>query len=240
MKKILVFITLLIIPTIIMAEECSNEELVRLKTLASKVEVHLIPNERTYEYSDPDTGEIMTGKKTDFVYRIDNISKELAFYGINSYDKTVDIDSYSNYSENYYEYYIDSNYEDIQNYVLYISAALNSSCSETKLRTIETIVPRYNPFYNNSECKGLDDLYICQEFIYQPQTQVNFLDVVKKYKDKEIDNNGKKIEKKSFYELLIDFVEDNYIILIIILLLILGGVGYSVYRRNKRLKQHFN
>lgn len=241
MKKILVFITLLIIPTIIMAEECSNTELVELKKKASKIEFKLVPDYVYTMSTDPDNGEKFFYKKNIFKIMANNLTDD--FYYIRKSD-TSDYSEWDSrkisYEDNMYSFLIDHEYNEVYNEYLYIYG--NKNCQNKLILKLQLTVPKRNSYYNMGVCEGINDYYLCQEFIYEDY-KLSFDHVKKsteKYRIGKVDENGKKKEDKSFMDMIASFTSKYFVPLIIVLVVAVGIIVYINVKRHNRMKKHFN
>lgn len=240
MKKILVFITLLIIPTIIMAEECSNTDLVELKKKASKIEFKLVPDYVINVKTDPDTGEQIEYKENTFDIMITNLTDDFKYLLIENDSITPRWNStMTPFYNNTFRLSVNGDYSTVGEEKLYI---LSTKCDDKLIAVLTIIVPKRNPYYDMVVCDGISDYYLCQEFLYEDY-QVSFSDVKKsteKYREGKVDEQGKKKANKSFMDYIEAFTSKYYIPLIIILVIAGGTVVYINVKRRKRLKKHFN
>ncbi len=236
MKKIIMslLIALFIFPVTIFADDCTNEEIVKLKTAASKIQAKLVvayypkimhsdDADEDYIVEIPYVKVSLSNLTADFDYKL--VKNNIVLW-----------DSRRVAPENgSYTYSVLDDYDSVRTISLFLKS---KKCYMQELNDISLTIPMLNPYYNLGLCQGAKDFYLCQELWYQDYTGYKVVDEVAKYKNKEIDENGKKKEK-SFLEKLNAFVKKNYIILISALALILGAGVVIFVRRRIRVKKHF-
>ena len=227
-------IVLFIFPVTIFAADCTNEEIVKLKTAASKVQAKLVIDyytktmhsddaDKDYFVNVPYVKIALTNLTEDFNYKL--ITDAFIVWDsskVPPIDKT-------------YTYDILGGYENIRTYELELSS---KNCFMKSIRDISLTIPMLNPYRDLGLCQEAKDFYLCQDLWYQDYTNYKISDEVERYNKNEIDENGKKKEK-SFLEKLNAFVKKNYIILIIVLGVIIGFGVVMFVRRQIRMKKHF-
>lgn len=236
MKKIIMslLIALFVFPVTIFAADCSNDEIVKLKTAINKIDAKLVPSVMKDVIEDPDTGEIRIVDRNVFRLIFSNLTDDFDY---KLYDGTEILwDSNLNLElGDTYNYRLYDTYEKIRQYDFVITS---KNCDRSVFTTKKIIIPMYNPFHNYNVCDNNKDFYLCQEYWYQDYSNNQVLKEIKQYENNEIDKNGKKKEK-SFLEKINDFVKKNYSILIIILGVIIGFGVVMFVRRQIRMKKHF-
>ena len=239
MKRIIMvlLVALFIFPITIFAADCSNEEIVKLKTAASKVEAKLVPVQYPELKGSADTDEEYVVMTNYFNILVSNLDKDLDYKLLKGFMLIWDSDEYPvQKTKDTYQYNVVDNYDSVRKFNLYISS---KKCGGNAIRTIEITLPMRNAYYNYNMCEDVRDFYLCQEFWYQDYTGKNVKQVIEAYKNNKIDKNGKKKEEKSFLDKINDFVKKNYIILIGALAIILGAGVVIFVRRQIRMKKHF-
>lgn len=240
MKKILVFITLLIIPTIIMAEECSNTELVELKKKASKIEFKLVPDYVISIIKNADNGEEIEKQRNVFWVYAGNLSDDFDYIIQTDENMAIEWDSiYAPPEKGTFKFLVRGDYSQILTEKLNV---YSKKCDGKYITTYSLTVPKRNEYYDMQICDGISDYYLCQEFVYE-NYQVGFNDVkksVEKYRDGKVDENGKKKEDKSFMDMIASFTSKYFVPLIIVLVVAVGIIVYINVKRHNRMKKHFN
>lgn len=81
------------------------------------------------------------------------------------------------------------NFPYLVNYKITVYASVDSPCSGTVLRKINITLPKYNSYSNLDICDGLEDYYLCQEYITYDIDDKSFLTKLNEYKSKLVTNS---------------------------------------------------
>lgn len=139
MKKIIFMFVLLFAPLIVKAE-CSTDEVIRLKSLASKISI-------TYDYTE----------KNDY------ISFSATFHNVHKDLKLIDVTN-KEYSSN--EEFSDVKIDNLNfsgTYYVNIVSKLQNCKNELMLKKYYTI-PYYNSYSSDELCKGNETKTVCQKW----------------------------------------------------------------------------
>ena len=209
MKKILLWLILLLIPSIVSAKSktsCDYTLLANMKKLASNVgTTYTYKVNNNYVYFDI----TLTNIQSD-MYIIDNSDKKTYYYS----DTVNGVLTLYDYGSGKVSYTIYSN---------------NSECLNEKLAVKTVNLPYYNSFYNYPECEGIEEYKLCQKWIKYDGGYRNFLKSVTQYKEKLNSIQDNSVESsKSFFDKLIDFYLSYYYILIPFMVIIIVGILYLI------------
>ena len=200
MRNIIIFVLLLLIPITKVNGSCSYNEIVRLKKIASNINV-------SYDY-------IEKNSSVTFQITLNNLNEELYF---------IDLSNYKKYYYTKDEIKI-SNYKSGQT-VKYAFYPAKSDCDEKSLHTIRIVLPTYNPYYKDDVCQGVENYSLCQKWSSHNLSYSNFVEKVNNYKSSLTVPVPPSIEEESnnvsYMQLFIQFLLDYYIVIIIILSLAL-------------------
>ncbi len=210
---------------------CDASELNRVSSEAFKVSVTYEEVEELLEagtYTPPD------GIPED---EIDNYTTYVKYFKVYITNITEDIyvvvkDTYSN-EEKTYTYQDSDNgtitienrhIDEINEYTIKVYAT-NQECSRTALRTIKEKTPRYNEYYSMGICDGLEDYYLCNEYVsfdidYSFEEVADKIDSYVKGKIKE--EEEKKEQNKNFFE------KNRSVIIATSVVIIVAGVATTV------------
>ena len=230
MKKyriILLLIVLFIGSSYVMAEDCDDEDIGRLKVLASNID---ITYEKNDNYIDAETKEQFSAYEISF----DNVSDE--FY---IYDDTNNIDYY-------YIDLEDGKYNIFNTLGGKTAFQVYSRKCEIVLKTFNINLDTKNEYSENSLCEGHSDLDICNpnsdtsnisEEEFYKILEENGIKVNDNNNDDNDDNNKQddvNTENNNIFNKVIDFLTSYYIYIIGGLVLIVVVVAILVLRHRKR------
>lgn len=207
MKKYLLVIFLLFLPTIVKAG-CSDDDLIRLQRLTNNISV-------MYSYDK---------YKDNFTVTFTNVSSELVITDIDSnkdYKKSGELNIYDVKpgSHSYYIYVYDKN------------------CYDNELGTKTINIPYYNKYYQNEECEGISNYKYCSRWLPNDISYKDWYSNVIKYKEsikKEQKSKEKENKNKTILdiikELFVDLYVTYYYVFLPITILALCAI---IYLKNK-------
>ena len=118
--------------------------------------------------------------------------------------------------------------------IIYNFYSNDADCLGTNLYTIRIVLPKYNQYYNNPICAGVEEYSLCQRWSSHNLSYDKFLEKVNQYKNEKIEEsekNKKEVDNDSLFHYIIIFLTDYYYVILIIL----GGtISVIAYIRNKR------
>lgn len=212
--KIILFIFFMILPIKVFGA-CSVDDKVRYLSLASNVTT-------SYDY-------IEVNDKVTFSITIHNVHKDLVV------KDNVNNRSYSS-NRNDLNNYTVSNLKDGTNYSFSIYAK-STDCSYKLLNTVYVNLPKYNKYYKDSACTGIESYNLCQRWGEIGDINYEtFKSKVEEYKKKsDVSNEIKDDDLKttSIIEILGDFWAKYYLYITIGTIVLLIPIIIIVKKKNK-------
>ena len=202
MKKIFLifFLTLFIPLNKVNGASCNYQEIVRLKKIASNVNV-------SYVYSE--------NNGIKFHITLVNLNKDIYFVDSTTRKKHLYINN---------EITI-SNYNDGEK-VTYTFYSNDINCTEKPLYTISISLPAYNEFYKDKVCEGAESYNLCQKWSNHNYDYDTFVKKVQNYKLQNIEKEKEPVEEpvvtNSLFQIILQYLVDYYYIFL--MLLIIGSV----------------
>lgn len=225
---------------------CSGEENNRITSEAANVKVDYeekigIMEPGTYSPPDGLTEEEANNYVATYAYftlTISNLTENL--YVVVTNDVTKESKTYNYSDSNNGVVTIDHNdMFAITNYTVKVYSSNKTSCINTLLNTITKTLPKYNDLSESGICEGAENFYLCYKYLaVNTPTFDEFVDLVQKYKDGNIDKDGnekpeEKIEEKK------SFIEENKVAIIVSSIVIVAvGVGVVFVIIKKRGVKH--
>lgn len=212
--KIILFIFFMILP-IKAFGACSVDDKVRYLSLASNITT-------SYDYTE-------VNDKVTFSITIHNVHKDLVV------KDNINNRSYSS-NRNDLNNYTVSNLKDGTNYSFSIYAK-STDCSYKLLNTVYVNLPKYNKYYKDSACTGVESYNLCQRWGEIGDINYEtFKSKVEEYKNKsdvldEIKDDD--LKTTSIIEILGDFWAKYYLYITIGTIVLLVTVIIIVKKKNK-------
>ena len=212
--KIILFIFFMILPIKVFGA-CSVDDKVRYLSLASNITT-------SYDYTE-------VNDKVTFSITIHNVHKDLVV------KDNVNNRSYSS-NRNDLNNYTVSNLKDGTNYSFSIYAK-STDCSYKLLNTVYVNLPKYNKYYKDSACTGIESYNLCQRWGEIGDINYEtFKSKVEEYKNKsdvsdEIKDDD--VKTTSIIEKLGDFWAKYYIYITIGTIVLLIPIIIIVKKKNK-------
>jgi len=203
----------------IQADTCDSDDIKRLRVLASNVEITYEYNDNLYDsdgFSIYDTYKVLINNLTDELYVVETKTDvDLSSYSIK--DGTI---------------VIDRMYSGKKTFKIY-----SKSCNKA-LKTYYVTLPKFNYYYTDPNCKGRDEVDVCQKFYDTSNLEYSeFYNIILNYEkgNDKVDENNENNKTNNKLTKYLDFVKENYLYfgigLGIVLLLI---VIVLVLRHKKR------
>lgn len=117
------------------------------------------------------------------------------------------------------------------NYTIRVYSSDNTNCSGTELYTLYLTTPRFNQYSTYDLCEGAEDFYLCYEYLSIPDDVSfgRFVELIERYKNGQIDDDGNKVEEPDEGNGFIQFLGEHYVAIIIIAIVIIAaGVTVTV------------
>ena len=208
MKKIIIlFLLTLFFPIKVEGYYCSFSEIARLKKIASNINI-------SYDYK-------IVNDDALFEITLVNLNKELYITSDNrTYNYKSDVLKIDNYKSG----------TTVKFYVY----PTDRDCSDELLRTINIVLPKYNSYYDDEICVGIENYSLYQKWSTHNLSYTEFVKQVNLHKEslnKDVIVDIKQEENSSVFNAIFQFLIDYYYIILIILI-ITSGIG--IYIINKK------
>lgn len=192
MKKIILFIALLLIPLTVDAYYCNYDDYNKALKKAQNVNI-------MFSYEMVDNRPIFTIQ----IYNLDreqyivDEKNEITYYYNDAVDGVITIKNVTEPMIYKYGVYSDENY-----------------CDLSALATLYVTIPTYNKYYSDSSCLGIENYKLCQKWSSIDMNYEEFKKNINNYKESLI-KKGEVIEEyKSIYEIIFAFYLKYYYIIL--------------------------
>lgn len=210
MKKILIFFILFIIPLKTSAYYCNYDDYNMARKQANNVNYFV-----------------------DYKIENDKAIFTITIYNIRNNQTIKDVKNNKSYSYNGKEYIkIDVTTSGMYTFEVYSS---ENYCDENYLNKLFVEIPKYNKYYKDDLCKGIENFKYCQKWFSTDISYSDFKKAITEYKDKKVEIEENEIDDyKSIYEYILEFYLDYYfIILPIIIVICLIGIAIKKKKENE-------
>lgn len=213
MKKVSLFLMVFISFCICINKvnaSCSYTRMANLKKLASNVNI-------TYTYN-------VTDNKALFDIRFANFNNDIYLY-----------DSYNDKKYNINGEITLKNFADGIKYRFFIKSN-DSNCKDEILSTRYVTLPKYNIFYGDPICKGIEDYTLCQKWGSFTISNYNeYIKQINKYKDSLSKSNEEtiKTEETTLVQKIVSFLLKYYVVILISIIIICLTLIYYLSGKDK-------
>ena len=213
MRKLLIVITILFSFLVLKTDvnaACSYTRTANLKKIASNVDV-------SYTYTIVDN-------KATFDIRFANLTNDIYLY-----------DSQNNKIYNQNGEILLQNFADGTKYRFFIKSN-DTDCKDEVLSTKYVTLPKYNRFYGDPLCEGIESYVLCQRWgSFNISSYTDYINQLRKYKaslvkEKEIETEE---EKDTLAEKVVDFLLKYYIYILIAIIVLCSGIIYYLSKKDK-------
>jgi hypothetical protein len=207
MKKLLITILLLIVPTIeAHGYFCDYTDVAKYKKIASNINY-------SYEY------ELIND---DVIFHVTLVNLNEALYLKDSNGNIY------NYTSN--EIVVDAKSGESLIFYVYPS---DKYCTDNFIYTLRIQLPTYNKFYNDPICSGIENYSLCNKWSTHNLTYEKFIQNVTNYKEslKTTENYEETIKSKGLLYYVAEFLISYYYIILIIIIVICSTI---IYFRSKQ------
>ena len=119
---------------------------------------------------------------------------------------------------------------EIVNYTIDVYSSSATNCPDTLLYTWYETTPMYNSFSESNLCEGIEDFYLCHEYLSVETSFDNFERLVQEYRDGHIDDNGEEIvTPEEPDEGFLGFISDHLVEVIIVAVVIVAAGGLITF-----------
>lgn len=201
MKKLLILILLLVIPTIeVQGYYCNYQDVAKYKKIASNINY-------SYEYEEIN-GNVV------FHVTLTNLNQAL-------YLKDSKANIY-NYTSN--EIVVDA--KSGENLMFYVYPT-DTFCDGKSIYTIRIQLPTYNKFYTDPICVGVENYSLCNKWSTHTLTYDKFVEDVKGYKESlNKEAPVQQDEEKGILYYIIEFLTEYYYLVLIVIVIPISIVAY--------------
>lgn len=215
LKYILFLIALIIIPKHVYADNCTNEELNKLKVSA-------ISSTINYNHLGDNNYEII----------ITNLDGSFYVEDINTNQKITKTNDVTTQTL--------TGYTGGNSYTFNFFGAEGSSCPHVLLRVQHLSVPKFNPYSKREECTTHQDFDLCSKWYPGTITDEQFITKYNEYladkenQNKPVDNNNKPVEEKTnIWDKVMDYLNNQYVFILagVAVLSIIGIIIIKIKRR---------
>ena len=225
---------------------CDASESTELNGLANNVNVAYdiiqkeIPKDENFNYPDGLTEE----EREEFVayddyFRIiiSNLTEDLYVVVTNENTGEKWTFTYAD-SDNGIVNFDDLALMEIVNYTIVVYSSDVTNCPDTELSTKKVSTPMYNPYSELVACEGIENFYLCHEYLEVDVDFSNFNEEVLRYSDGLIDDSGDEIsDEEDDGNGFVQFLKDNIVMVIVVVVVIIvagGLITFVVIKRQRR------
>jgi len=130
-----------------------------------------------------------------------------------------------------------NNLWEITNFTITVYSSDKTDCPNTKLYTTYLTTPQYNDFSTYEACDGLEEFYLCYQYLTVPQVDFNtFVELTNKYRNGKIDKNGEEIKKEEEEKGFVAFVKKHKVMIGVttMVIVVAGGIVTVIIVRKQR------
>lgn len=187
--------------------ECTYKDQAELGGKAAKVKTK-------YDIEEITVNSICSGEPCTFPgYKMNisllNLPEDIYAKVTNNVDNQELTLTSSNKDENGIINFEWNNVDKVTTFTIELYANSNTNCSEQKIQSLYLITPRYNWYSSFEWCDGLEDYYLCEDFVtFEDVEYDDFFQKVTKQKEKN--EKEKPINNEStFFDKLKSFISNN-------------------------------
>lgn len=232
-KKMFICLLFIILGISKVNASCSLEEQVTVNNAAGAVNVVSDKLKYTYSTYDPEHDETFDVDDYTGIIYVYNLTPDIYFNITDGKNKET------------YTYADDINgavavstgtMAVVKNYTIAIYST-NKSCGTTPVRTISTVIPRYNNFSGYTSCQEYPDYYYCQQFlnsdlISETEFQKGLDEYAKTHKKSD------ESRRENFIESTMQFIKKYWLYILIALVIVASSILiYKKYLEEKRKKE---
>ena len=223
--------------------ECDAAEANKLSSLANNVQGSQEVVEKEVEPGpDWNTPDGLTDEEYEnYVYmmkffrvHINNITEDLYVVVTNKNTKESKTYNYSDTSNGNisFDEVVSSQ---IVNYTIDVYASSKTNCGSKKLRTFYITTPKYNSLSEYSLCEGINEFYLCHEYLNVEVNTENFESLTRQYREGKIKADGSKNDDKTDNSFL-GFLKEHIgtVIIISLLIVTIGGLVIVIIVKKQR------
>lgn len=210
MKKIILFIALLLIPLSVDAYYCDYTTYNNALKKAQNVNIM-----SSYEMVDDKPVFIIQIYNLDSHQYIIDEKNQITYYYKDAVDGVITITNVTEPMVYKYGVYSDENY-----------------CDLSALATLYITIPAYNRYYKDDSCKGIENYKLCQKWSSVSITYDEFKRNISSYKESLIKKEETKETYKSIYEIIFEFYLKYYYIILPIIIVV-GSISILIIKKRE-------
>ena len=119
---------------------------------------------------------------------------------------------------------------EIVNYKIDVYSSSQTNCPDTLLYTWYQTTPMYNSYSGSYLCDGIEEFYLCHEYLSVETSFANFEQLTNEYRAGHIDDNGEEIvTPEEPEEGFLNFISDHLVIVIVVAVVIVAAGGLITF-----------
>lgn len=245
-KDLLFALFLFVIGIPVVVAECTAEESNKLNSLAANVKANYeviqkeVSIDEGFNYPDGLTEEEMNNYKAYrdyFRIYISNITEDLYVTVTNKNTNETTTYTYKDAVDGVISFEQKVLIE-ITNYTIVVYSSDETNCPNSKLYTLYVTTPLYNNFSESNLCDGIEDFYLCHEYLSVNTSFENFEELTSKYREGKIDDSGEEIIQQEETKGFINFIKEHkgIVITVSVVIVIIGGLVTVIIVKKQRSK----
>ncbi len=224
--------------------ECDATESNKLSSLANNVQGSQEVIEKEVDPGqDWNTPDGLTDEEYEnYVYKmkffrihINNITEDLYVVVTNKNTKKSTTYNYSDTSNGNisFDEVVSSQ---IVNYTIDVYASSKTNCGSKKLRTFYITTPKYNSLSEYSVCEGIEEFYLCHEYLSVETNIENFESLTTQYREGKIKADGSIKEDEEKDKGFLGFLREHKgtVIMISVSIIAIGGLVIVIIVKKQR------
>ncbi len=240
MKKTIILLTMLLIPTIVSAQ-CSTEETVALKDGINLISVDFVQETIEVEIKESDIqiwdeNSVLTGMVEELeILKVNilNLTEDYYIVITNTSTGEEKIVNYSDTNAGSYNYTVENN-TNVNQYTYKIFSSGNTGCPDEEVGVKYLTVPKQNVYHYYTVCENYPEEDICQKYVtFDDLDEETFFEKINALEEEKEDTS--KEDDKATENSFLNFLNEYKVILIIVGgVLLVGTVITVLVVRNKR------
>lgn len=124
----------------------------------------------------------------------------------------------------------------IVNYKVEVYASDKTNCNSKKLRTFYITTPKYNSLSEYKSCEGIEEFYLCHEYLNVETSTENFETLVKDYREGKLKADGSKKDEEKKNEGFLGFLKEHKgtVIIASLAIITIGGLVTVIIVKKQR------
>jgi len=223
---------------------CESKEMNELNSLAVKVKTsyEIIKKEvvvdETFNPPDGLTEEEMENyvpTENYFKIYISNVTEDLYVVVTNKNTDEEKTYTYSDAVNGTISFEVKESIE-IVNYTIAVYSSDKTGCPNKKLHTLRITTPMYNNFSESKLCKGIEEFYLCHEYLTVKTSFEGFDILTEQYRAGQLNEDGTKKPEEKKEEGFFGFIKEHKgtVIITSVVVIALGGLATVIIVKKQR------